>query len=126
MSGRTAREYIGCNRGQECAGCELKSRCVPGKSEARSIYQDEYDAVRKRAADRLGTEAGKKAYSRRWSRRAGKGRFGVIKSVMGVRQFLLRGMKKVSMEWNWTAVAYNLKVMVRHQIESKGALATAG
>ena len=111
-------------RGQECAGCELKSRCVPGKSEARSIYQDEYDAVRKRAADRLGTEAGKKAYSRRWP--VAEGRFGVIKSVMGVRQFLLRGMKKVSMEWNWTAVAYNLKVMVRHQIEKNGALAAAG
>jgi transposase len=106
-------------QGKECGDCPLKSRCVPGKSEVRRIYQDEYDAVRKRAADRLGSEAGKKSYSRRWP--VAEGRFGVIKSVMGVRQFLLRGMKKVGMEWTWTATAYNLRVMVRCQLEKKGA-----
>ena len=74
---------------RQCADCPLKSRCVPGKSKLRNIYRDEYDAVRKRTADRLESEAGKKAYSRRWP--VAEGRFGVIKSVLGVRQFLLRG-----------------------------------
>jgi transposase len=35
--------------------------------------------------------------------------FGIIKSVMGFRQFLLRGLEKVGLEWQWVCVAYNLK-----------------
>ena len=35
--------------------------------------------------------------------------FGIIKSVLGFRQFLLRGWKKVSGEWNLVCLAYNLK-----------------
>jgi hypothetical protein len=103
---------------RQCAECPLKSRCVPGKSKLRNIYRDEYDAVRKRTADRLESEVGKKAYSRRWP--VAEGRFGVIKSVLGVRQFLLRGLAKVGMEWTWTAAAYNLMVMARAQLEKKG------
>jgi hypothetical protein len=105
-------------QGKQCGDCPLKSRCVPAKSKARSIYRDEYDAVRKRAADRLESEAGQQAYRRRWP--VAEGRFGVIKAVLGVRQFLLRGLAKVGMEWTWTAAAYNLKVMVRAQLQKKG------
>ena len=35
--------------------------------------------------------------------------FGIIKSVLGVRQFLLRGHAQVSLEWTLTALAYNFK-----------------
>ena len=35
--------------------------------------------------------------------------FGIIKSVMGFRQFLLRGLEKVGLEWQLVCVAYNLK-----------------
>jgi hypothetical protein len=35
--------------------------------------------------------------------------FGIIKSVMGFRQFLLRGLEKVGLEWQLVYVAYNLK-----------------
>lgn len=35
--------------------------------------------------------------------------FGIIKSAMGFRQFLLRGMEKVSGEWGLVCLAYNLK-----------------
>jgi hypothetical protein len=35
--------------------------------------------------------------------------FGIIKSVMGFRQFLLRGLEKVGLEWQWVCLAYNLK-----------------
>jgi SAM-dependent methyltransferase len=105
-------------QGKQCGDCPLKGRCVPAKSKARSIYRDEYDAVRKRTAERLESEAGQQAYRRRWP--LAEGRFGVIKAVLGVRQFLLRGIEKVGMEWTWTAAAYNLKVMLRSQLERKG------
>ncbi|MFN2335253.1 MAG: IS1182 family transposase [Wenzhouxiangellaceae bacterium] len=37
--------------------------------------------------------------------------FGIIKSVMGFRQFLLRGMDKVCNEWTLACLAWNLKRM---------------
>jgi hypothetical protein len=43
--------------------------------------------------------------------------FGIIKSVMGFRQFLLRGMGKVSGEWRLVCLAWNLKriAVLRHK-----------
>ena len=41
--------------------------------------------------------------------------FGIIKSVMGVRQFLLRGLDNVKTEWTWVATAFNLRKLARYQ-----------
>ena len=35
--------------------------------------------------------------------------FGIIKQVMGFRQFLMRGLKAVTGEWTLVCIAYNLK-----------------
>ena len=37
--------------------------------------------------------------------------FGIIKHVMGFRQFLLRGHKAVTGEWDLVSIAWNLKRM---------------
>ena len=37
--------------------------------------------------------------------------FGIIKSVMGFRQFLLRGLDAVQGEWNLVTMAWNIKRM---------------
>ena len=37
--------------------------------------------------------------------------FGIIKSVMGLRQFLLRGLSNVKNEWTLVCLAWNLKRM---------------
>ena len=34
---------------------------------------------------------------------------GIIKAALGLRQFLLRGLAKVSGEWNLVCLAWNLK-----------------
>ena len=39
--------------------------------------------------------------------------FGIIKSVLGFRQFLLRGLQKVELEWQWVCLAYDLKRLHR-------------
>ena len=39
--------------------------------------------------------------------------FGIIKQVMGFRQFLLRGFKAAEGEWNLVCCSYNLKRMHR-------------
>ncbi|MDR3298655.1 MAG: transposase, partial [Candidatus Accumulibacter sp.] len=37
--------------------------------------------------------------------------FGIIKSVLGFRQFSLRGLSKVTGEWTLVCLAWNLKRM---------------
>jgi transposase len=56
---------------------------------------------------RLQTAAGKAKYKLR--QQTVEPVFGIIKSVMGFRQFLLRGVEKVGLEWKWVCLAYNLK-----------------
>jgi len=56
---------------------------------------------------RLKTAVGKAQYKLR--QQTVEPVFGIIKSVMGFRQFLLRGLGKVGLEWQLVCVAYNLK-----------------
>jgi transposase len=56
---------------------------------------------------RLKTQSGKAIYATRKS--TVEPVFGIIKSVMGFRQFLLRGLNAVKGEWNLVCIAFNLK-----------------
>jgi transposase len=56
---------------------------------------------------RLKTKAGKALYAKRKS--TVEPVFGIIKSVMGFRQFLLRGLDSVKGEWDLVCIAFNLK-----------------
>ena len=56
---------------------------------------------------RLKTESGKAVYAKRKS--AIEPAFGIINSVMGFRQFLLRGLEAVKGEWDLVCIAFNLK-----------------
>jgi transposase len=60
-------------------------------------------------AHRLKTAEGKKLYAQR--KHIPEPVFGIIKSVLGFRQFLLRGLHKVRGEWNLVTLAWNLKRM---------------
>ncbi len=56
---------------------------------------------------RLKTLEGKKLYAKRKS--TVETVFGIIKAVIGFRQFFLRGLESVSGEWDLVCIAYNLK-----------------
>ena len=56
---------------------------------------------------RLQTPEGKKLYALR--KQIPEPVFGIIKSVMGFRQFLLRGLDKVQGEWSLVTMAWNMK-----------------
>lgn len=58
-------------------------------------------------AHRLKTKAGRALYALR--KQTVEPVFGIIKSVMGFRQFSLRGLTKVSGEWTLVCLAWNLK-----------------
>ena len=60
-------------------------------------------------AHRLTTKIGRAAYALR--KQTVEPVFGIIKSVMGFRQFSLRGLNKVSGEWNLVCLAWNVKRM---------------
>jgi transposase len=60
-------------------------------------------------AHRLSTVAGKAAYALR--KQTVEPVFGIIKSVMGFRQFSLRGLRKVTGEWHLVCLAWNVKRM---------------
>ena len=56
---------------------------------------------------RLKTQAGRAIYARR--KCTVEPVFGIIKAVLGFRQFLLRGVESVRGEWNLVCIAWNLK-----------------
>jgi hypothetical protein len=60
-------------------------------------------------AHRLRTPEGKKLYALR--KQTPEPVFGIIKSVLGFRQFLLRGIEAVRGEWSLVTMAWNLKRM---------------
>jgi hypothetical protein len=60
-------------------------------------------------AHRLRTPGGKKLYALR--KQTVEPVFGIIKSVLGFRQFSMRGLDKVRGEWTLVSMAWNLKRM---------------
>lgn len=69
--------------------------------------------VKEIMAHRLKTEEGKRNYKKR--KETIEPAFGIIKSALGFRQFLMRSLGKVSIEWNLVTLAYNLKRL--HRLE---------
>jgi transposase len=60
---------------------------------------------------RLRTAAGRAAYKKR--KETVEPVFGIIKSAMGFRRFLLRGKCKVALEWSLVTLAYNFRRLAR-------------
>ena len=59
---------------------------------------------------KLQTKEGKKRYALR--KQTPEPVFGIIKSVIGFRQFMLRGLDKVRGEWSLVTMAWNMKRML--------------
>jgi hypothetical protein len=60
----------------------------------------------------LRTSSGREIYGERKS--TIEPAFGTIKQILGFRQFLLHGIRKVKAEWKIVTTAYNLKKMHKH------------
>jgi hypothetical protein len=63
----------------------------------------------RKMAHRLKTRRGKKLYALR--KQTPEPVFGIIKSVMGFRQFLLRGFEGAKGEWNLVTMSWNIRRM---------------
>jgi transposase len=89
---------------REAAHQRRKHDFRPGPVKAPKVLKDPR-LVRMR--DKLHTDAGRALYSRR--KQTVEPVFGIIKQVMGFREFLLRGLQKVSAEWELVCLAYNVR-----------------
>lgn len=75
----------------------------PKKRPAKKVVDPRLIAMR----EKVTSEEGKRIYGKRAS--SVEPVFGIIKSAMGLRQFLLRGMAKVRIEWDLACLAYNMR-----------------
>ena len=75
----------------------------PKETPAKKVVDPRLIAMR----EKVTSEQGKRIYGRRAA--SVEPVFGIIKSAMGLRQFLLRGMAKVRIEWDLVCLAYNMR-----------------
>jgi len=96
---------------KDCANCPLAKECLDSKAKrGRTISRDAYERERERMHAKMQKEEEKKIYNRRMH--IGETPFAIIKGIMDVRRFLLRGLEKVRTEWCWVCTAYNLKKLI--------------
>jgi len=96
---------------EDCAACPLSSRCKTEKTNARTVQRDENEEALQRTVMRMATDEAQERYRRRsW---IAETPFAIIKAALGIRRFLLRGMEKVNLEWDWICSAFNLGKLVR-------------
>ena len=124
--GETVRKRV--YRSSACSGCPLASACLsPQSKRGRTITRDQYAEVRERTAARMAKDESRTIYRQR--PRIAETPFGILKSVMGLRQFLLRGLEKVKTEWLWAVTAFNVVKLAREigklRAEFAETLATA-
>jgi len=79
----------------------------PKRSASKKVTDPRLVAMREKVC----SDEGQRIYRKRAS--SVEPVFGVIKAAMGLRQFLLRGLEKVRIEWELACVAYNVKRMWR-------------
>ncbi len=100
--------------GREAHYWNLNERFKPEYTQ-RDTSVPTVQSASERMKQRLSTKEGKEIYSRR--KCTIEPVFGVIKAVMGFRQFLFRGLSQVRREWELVCLAWNLKRL--HKITSK-------
>ena len=76
----------------------------------RQVTHEEHEVARVAHAKKMATDEAKEIYRQR--QHPTERPFAVIKSQFGIRQFLTRGLDKVSQEWNWCVAGFNLHRLI--------------
>ena len=103
---------------QACAGAKIEALIAVARDEHHPGWRERHSepaplpqnaSTAQAMSHRLKTKAGRALYALR--KQTVEPVFGIIKSVMGFRQFSLRGLDKVRGEWSLVCLAWNLKRM---------------
>ena len=101
-----------------CAEAEIAPLITPGRERHHLSWKDRFAGAPpppenptplEAMTHRLATPEGRQLYALR--KQTPEPVFGIIKSAMGFRQFSLRGLDKVTGEWNLVTLAWNIKRM---------------
>ena len=106
--GQRVLRIYGC---KECQGCPLAEQCLDPKAKrGRTVTRDGHEPARERMHAKMQTATGQQTYNQRMH--IGETPFAIIKGILDVRRFLLRGLEKVRTEWRWVCTAYNLTKLI--------------
>jgi transposase len=104
---------------EQCTAAGIEPLIAMGRTPHHLSWKQRFAAAPKsppesatalqKMAYRLKTPRGRKLYALR--KQTPEPVFGIIKSVMGYRQCLLRGLESVKGEWNLVAMSWNIKRM---------------
>ncbi|MFN0052416.1 MAG: transposase [Planctomycetales bacterium] len=91
-------------RCHECAGCPLAAKCISSRNNGgRTVSRDIYASGRERHAAKMDRPESRAVYDRRMH--IAETPFALIKHVLGLRQFLLRGLETVNIGFSNGATA---------------------
>lgn len=93
-------------RSNSCEECPLKATCTKASGNREIQVSMKYLHYKKQARDRLTSEEGYALSVQRMHETESV--FGQVKNNRGFRRFLLRGLRKVSLEVGWLSLAHNL------------------
>lgn len=105
---KNKEEYLTIYKCQDCQTCLHKEACCK-KSKQRVIHALPQDNLFNRIKKKLMTKEGRYLYNLR--KQTVERSFGDIKHNKGFRSFLLRGLKKVKIEFNLACIAHNLVII---------------
>ena len=98
-------------KGRDCKGCEFQGQCCPGTKKGRSLVRSEATPEMVAFQAKMETPEAQAIYKQR----AGVAEFpnAWIKDKIGLRQFRLRGLAKVTLESLWVCLTYNICQWIR-------------
>jgi transposase len=96
----------------DCQRCPVKSLCCPGnRVTGRSVHRGEELIEVTQFRQRMATERAREIYRQRAQVAETPNMW--IKAKFGLRQFSVRGLRKVGMEALWACLTYNISVWIR-------------
>jgi len=96
----------------DCEGCAVRSQCCPGnRVTGRSVHRGEELAEVTEFRQKMQSEQARAIYQQRAQVAETPNLW--IKAKFGVRQFSVRGLRKVGMEALWACLTYNICVWMR-------------
>jgi transposase len=106
----------------DCQACPVKSQCCPGnRVTGRSVHRGEELAEVVEFRQKMATEQARKIYRQRSQVAETPNLW--IKAKFGLRQFSVRGLRKVGMEALWACLTYNIRVWMRLRWRRAAAVA---
>jgi transposase len=98
-------------KASDCRDCAFQAQCCPGTKKGRSVVRSEATPEMAAFQAKMETPEAQAIYKQR----AGVAEFpnAWIKDKIGLRQFRLRGLVKVTMEAVWVSLTYNICQWIR-------------